>query len=102
MGHAVETENAIGSVVYSAYTVTAPGVIHVAGRHTHVLLGDPDGRNGTRLESIAPAFRADGWHIDMAERIRDAVWTKLIPNLHSGLLGIVAGGPLPKVLADPA
>jgi 2-dehydropantoate 2-reductase len=99
---AVHPQNAIGGVVYSACTVIAPGVIEVAGRHTRIVLGEPDGRITARVEGIATALRAGGWTIDVTERIRDAVWTKLMLNLYSGLLGIVAGAPLPDVLADPA
>ena len=95
-------ERAVGGVVYSACTVTAPGVIQVAGRHAYIVLGEPDGRNGARVEGIAAALRAGGWRIDVTDRIRDAIWTKLLLNLYSGLLGIVSGAPLPKVLAEPA
>jgi 2-dehydropantoate 2-reductase len=98
----ITPRRAIGGVVYSACTVTDPGVIHVAGPHARIVLGEPDGRNGTRVEAIAAALRAGGWRIDVTERIRDAVWTKLMLNLYSGLLGIVSGAPLAKVMADPA
>jgi 2-dehydropantoate 2-reductase len=99
---AVGPERAIGGVVYSACTVTAPGVIQVAGKHTHIVLGEPDGRNSGRVEGLAEALRAGGWRIDVSARIRDAIWTKLMLNLYSGLLGIVSGAPLSEVLAEPA
>jgi 2-dehydropantoate 2-reductase len=99
---AVDPQNVIGGVLYSACTVTAPGVIRVDGRHSRIVLGEPDGRNGARVDAIAEALRAGGWTIDVTDRIRDAIWTKLMLNLYSGLLGIVAGAPLPAVLANPA
>jgi 2-dehydropantoate 2-reductase len=88
-------------VRYSACTVTAPGVIRVDNRLSRIVLGEPDGRNGPRVDGIAEALRAGCWVIDVTDRIRDAIWTKLMLNLYSGLLGIVSGGPLPAVLADP-
>jgi 2-dehydropantoate 2-reductase len=99
---AVRPQNVIGGVVYSACTVTAPGVVRVDGHHTRIVLGEPDGQNGARLERIATALRDGGWRIDVTDRIRDAIWTKLMLNLYSGLLGIVAGAPLPDVLSNPA
>jgi len=99
---AVGPRNAIGGVVYSACTVTAPGAISVAGRTNRIALGEPDGRTGTRIELLAAAFRAGGWRVDVTDRIRDAIWAKLMLNLYSGLLGIATGAPLRAVLADPA
>jgi 2-dehydropantoate 2-reductase len=100
--HAVDPRNVIGGVLYSACTVTAPGVIRVDNRHSRIVLGEPDGKNGARVDGIAEALRAGGWAIDVTDRIRDAIWTKLMLNLYSGLLGIVAGAPLPEVLANAA
>jgi 2-dehydropantoate 2-reductase len=98
----VGPQNAIGGVVYSACTVTAPGCIEVGGRHNRITLGEPDGRNGARLDRIATALREGGWRIEVTERIRDAVWSKLMLNLYSGLLGIVAGAPLRSAMTEPA
>jgi 2-dehydropantoate 2-reductase len=99
---AVHPQNVIGGVVYSACTVTAPGMIQVAERRSRIVLGEPDGSDSARLGHIADALRAGGWSIDVTDRIRDQIWTKLLMNLYSGLLGIVGGAPLPSVMADAA
>ncbi|MBS0562020.1 MAG: 2-dehydropantoate 2-reductase [Proteobacteria bacterium] len=103
MWDAVGPQNAIGGVVYSACTVTEPGTVAVAGNYNRIVLGEPDGRETPRVAAIAEALRAGGWRIDVTGRIRDAIWSKLMLNLYSGLLSIASGGaPLRTLMEDPA
>lgn len=90
----VGPERALGCVVYSACTVTEPGVIHVENARSRLVLGEPDGSRSPRIEALAAALRAGGLDIEVTDRIRDRVWSKLLLNLGSGPMGVLAqSGP---------
>ncbi len=88
---AVRPARVVGGVVYSACTVTEPGVVHVENQRSRIVLGTPDGRPSERMEALATILRAGGLLIDVTSRIRDAVWAKLLLNLGSGPLAVLTG-----------
>jgi 2-dehydropantoate 2-reductase len=49
---AIGFPRALGGVVYSACTVTEPGVIHVEHSRNRLVIGEPDGSASSRLEQI--------------------------------------------------
>lgn len=93
---------AIGGVVYSACTVTEPGVVHVEHARNRLVLGEPSGVLSNRLHALAEPLRAGGLVIDVTERIRDAVWSKLLLNLGSGLLGVLTASAPREFYTDEA
>lgn len=84
---------AVGGVVYSACTVREPGVVLVENRTNRIVLGEPDGTVSARVEAIAAPMVAGGMTIEVSDRIRDFVWSKLLMNLGSGPLGVLTGSP---------
>jgi len=100
--NAVGPERAIGGVVYSACTVVAPGVIHVETVKSRLVLGEPANRVSARAAKIAAPLEEAGFQMVVTDRIRDAVWSKLMLNLTSGPLGVLTqSGPM-AVYAEPA
>lgn len=89
--NAVGPQRAIGGVVYSACTVTAPGEVLVESQRSRVVLGEPDGARSPRAEALAGVLRDGGLAMEVSERIRDSVWAKLLLNLGSGPLGVLTG-----------
>ena len=98
---AVGPARAIGGVVYSPCTVTAPGVIHAEGTRHRIVLGEPDGRRSARAEALGAAMRAGGLTIEVTDRIRHWVWDKLVMNLSSGPLVVLGQCAMRAVLAEP-
>ena len=84
-------ERAIGGVVYSACTVTAPGEVHVEHNRNRLVLGEPDGTVSDRIRALGAMLERGGITIEITEKIRDAVWAKLLLNLGSGPLGVLTG-----------
>lgn len=85
---------AVGGVVYSACTVTRPGVVRVEGARNRIVLGEPSGAITPRVEAVADALRAGGWTAEVSGRIRDRVWAKLLLNLGTGPMGVLTeSGP---------
>lgn len=98
---AVGPRRVVGGVVYSACTVTAPGVIQVDNVRSRLVLGEPDGAMTGRMEAIAAPLRAGGFQMDLTPRIRDAIWSKLLMNLCSGPFSVLGQAAPKDIHADP-
>ena len=99
---AVHPARVVGGVVYSACTITEPGVAHVENPRSRIVLGTPNGQSSERLEALAAILRAGGLAIDVTSRIRDAVWAKLLLNLGSGPLAVLTGCAPAQFFAEDA
>ena len=100
--NAVGPDRAMGGVVYSACTVTAPGTVHVESERSRLVLGEPCGPAQPRTLALAEALRAGGLQVDVTDRIRDAVWAKLLLNLGSGPLAVLTGCAPRRFYAEDA
>ena len=93
----IDPSRVIGSVVYPAATLEAPGVVHVVeGRR--FTLGEPDGSTSPRVQAISAAFARAGFKAPVIADIRSEIWLKLWGNLsfnpisaltHATLLGLL-------------
>jgi 2-dehydropantoate 2-reductase len=99
---AIGPERAIGGVVYSASEVHEPGVVTVDTPMSRLILGEPDGTVSERARRLAELFVAGGIATTVTPAIRDEIWSKLMNNLASGSLTILAGAATMQVYADPA
>ncbi len=79
----------IGGVVYAASEMLEPGVVEVENPNPRLVLGEPDGTMSERVEAIAAPLRAGGVTVDTTDRIRDAIWTKLLGNISSGPVAVL-------------
>lgn len=100
--NAIGPERAVGGVAYSACTVLRPGVVAVENRRSRLILGEPDAARPDRLAPLAAVLSAGGIGIEVTPRIRDAIWSKLILNMTSGPLAILAQAAPRQVFAEPA
>lgn len=77
---AVDPARIIGTVVYPAAVLEAPGVVHVVeGRR--FALGELDGATTPRIEAIAARLVAAGLKAPISDNLRAEIWLKLIGNL---------------------
>ena len=91
---AVGPDRVIGGVVWSACTATAPGIVEVATRTNRLALGEPDGSISPRLQSLAALLTAGGLPTEASPDIRRTVWQKLVLNLCSTPMAVLAeAGP---------
>ena len=75
----IAPERVIGSTIYIATELEAPGVIHhVEG--TRLSLGEPDRSLSARLEALAGALVAGGLKAPVEREIRAEIWLKLLGN----------------------
>lgn len=99
---AVGVERTIGGVVYSACTVTEPGVIFVEHGSNRVILGEPDGTLSDRVKRLAAALEAGGLGAPVVPDIRREVWLKLVSNLSNGPLSLCTRQDVATTVSDPA
>ncbi|MFL5259062.1 MAG: 2-dehydropantoate 2-reductase [Hyphomicrobiales bacterium] len=70
----------VGSVVYAAADIVAPGVIrHAEGNR--VTVGEVDGVDTPRIRAISEALANAGFKSPISSDIRLEIWTKLLGNL---------------------
>jgi len=76
----IEVGRVIGSVVYPASELVAPGVIKVI-EGNRFSLGELDGSKTPRLESLAQTLIRAGFKTPLSTDIRSEIWLKLWGNL---------------------
>jgi 2-dehydropantoate 2-reductase len=98
----VGLSRAISSVIYTGSTVVEPGVIESKHAMIKLILGEPDGYVSDRVRAVAGLFETGGLACQATDRIREAVWAKLITNIASGPLCLLSRQNLRCTLADPS
>ncbi|TIR15067.1 MAG: 2-dehydropantoate 2-reductase [Mesorhizobium sp.] len=92
-------ERVIGSVVYPAVEVDAPGLIrHVEG--TRFSLGEPSGEKSERATALAREMVKAGLQAPVREDIRSEIWVKLWGNLSFNPISALTGSTLAAIVAD--
>jgi 2-dehydropantoate 2-reductase len=102
----IENERVIGSVVYPASELIAPGVVKVI-EGNRFSLGEPDNSKSERALRLSEAFTRAGFKAPVSSDLRSEIWLKLWGNLtfnpvsaltHATLAGICRF-PLTRELA---
>lgn len=75
----VGPERVIGCVAYQGGEVIEPGIVRLSG-DGRFFLGEPSGDLSRDLVSISDLLGRAGLHIIPTQRIRDAIWVKLMGN----------------------
>ncbi|AZO33737.1 MAG: 2-dehydropantoate 2-reductase [Mesorhizobium sp.] len=95
----IRPERVIGSVVYPAVEVDAPGLIrHVEG--TRFSLGEPSGEKSERATALAREMVKAGLQAPVREDIRSEIWVKLWGNLSFNPISALTGSTLAAIVAD--
>ncbi|WPB85081.1 ketopantoate reductase family protein [Sediminicoccus rosea] len=92
----------IGGVVWSACTVTEPGVVRVQSAANRVIFGELDNRMSPRLQALADALEGPGMGGVATTDIRTAIWTKLLNNLTNGPICLLTRQDMKTTFSDPA
>jgi len=76
----IQSERIIGSVVYPAAELVAPGVVRVI-EGNRFTLGELDGSRSERIEALSQAMIRAGFKAPVSRDIRGEIWLKLWGNL---------------------
>ncbi len=97
----IDNAKVIGTVVYPASELVAPGVVRVV-EGNRFTLGEPDGAKSLRVQALAEALVRAGFKAPISTDIRSEIWLKLWGNVvfnpvsalsHATLAGICGFEP---------
>jgi 2-dehydropantoate 2-reductase len=99
---AISPERIVGAVIYSANDLVAPGVVenHTPGNNM-LAVGECDDRASDRIAQLRAALNAADVYSPPAADIRRSVWNKLLLNLGTSTLCLLAGRSVGDMRADP-
>ena len=89
IARSIPYEAVVGSVVYPAATLVAPGVVdHEEG--DRISLGEPDGGRTERVQTISTMLTHAGFKAPVQTRLRSEIWLKLVGNATLNPLSVVS------------
>jgi 2-dehydropantoate 2-reductase len=93
-------ERAIGTVIWQAAELSAPGVIaHKYGER--MPLAEPSGEKTTRVQQLSRLLTAAGLKSPVRANLRPEIWLKLWGNLSFNPLSVLTGDTLAGMANDP-
>jgi 2-dehydropantoate 2-reductase len=96
----IDPARIIGSVVYPAATLVAPGVVRVIeGRR--FTLGELDGTSTPRVQAIAQSLIKAGFKAPISDDIRGEIWLKMLGNLSFNPISALTHATLVDLLQFP-
>ena len=97
---ALRPERVIGSVVYPAAELIAPGVVqHIEGNRFS--LGEPSGEKSERVLALAKLMIGAGFKTPVSTDIRNEIWVKLWGNLVFNPVSALTHATLEDIGHDP-
>jgi 2-dehydropantoate 2-reductase len=96
----IEARRVVGSIIYFATEITAPGVIqHIEGNR--ITLGEPDGTRSDRVRQIAEALVASGFRCPISARLRHEIWVKVLGNASLNPVSALTRATIIQMVRDP-
>ena len=96
----IENERIIGSVVYPASELVAPGVVKVI-EGNRFSLGEPDGSKSERVLRLSDALTRAGFKAPVSSDLRGEIWLKLWGNLTFNPVSALTHATLARICRYP-
>ena len=97
----IDNDRIIGSVVYPASELVAPGVVRVI-EGNRFSLGEPDNGRSARAQRIAEALVRAGFKAPVSSDLRAEIWLKLWGNLTFNPVSALTHATLAQICRFPA
>jgi 2-dehydropantoate 2-reductase len=97
----IEPERIVGSVVYPAAELLAPGVVKVI-EGNRFTLGELDGSRSERIAALSQSLMAAGFKAPVSKDIRGEIWLKLWGNLSFNPISALTQATLEEICRFPA
>jgi 2-dehydropantoate 2-reductase len=97
---AIEPERIVGSVVYPAAELVAPGIVKLI-EGNRFSLGEPSGERTPRIEALSQAMMRAGFKAPIARDIRSELWIKLWGNLSFNPISALTHATLEDICRFP-
>lgn len=98
---AIEPQRLIGSIVYPAAELLAPGVVKVV-EGNRFTLGELNGERTPRIERLSQALIGAGFKAPVSKDIRSELWVKLWGNLSFNPISALTHATLEDICRFPA
>jgi 2-dehydropantoate 2-reductase len=96
----IDPARVVGSIVYPAAVLDAPGVVRVVeGRR--FTLGEPDGSESERVTRVSETFTRAGFKAPVTNDIRGEIWLKVWGNLSFNPISALTHATLVDLLRFP-
>jgi 2-dehydropantoate 2-reductase len=96
----IEPERLIGSVVYPAAELVAPGVVRVI-EGNRFTIGELNGERSARIEALSAALIRAGFKAPVSKDIRSELWIKLWGNLSFNPISALTHATLEDICRFP-
>jgi 2-dehydropantoate 2-reductase len=96
----LKPERVIGSVVYPAAELVAPGVVKLI-EGNRFTLGEPNGEKSERISALAQTLIAAGFKVPVSNDIRSELWVKLWGNLTFNPVSALTHATLEEICQFP-
>jgi 2-dehydropantoate 2-reductase len=96
----IEPERIIGSVVYPAAELVAPGVVKII-EGNRFTLGELDGSRSERIEALSQLMMKAGFKSPVSKDIRGEIWLKLWGNLSFNPISALTHATLQDICRFP-
>ena len=96
----IDPARIIGSVVYPAANLVAPGVVHVVEGKRYTL-GELDGSETPRIQAVSAVMTKAGLKAPITNDIRGEIWLKLWGNLSFNPISALTGATLVDLVKYP-
>ena len=96
----IDPERVIGSVVYPAAELVAPGVVKLI-EGNRFTLGEPSGERTPRIEALSQALMGAGFKAPVSRDIRSEIWVKLWGNLSFNPISALTHATLEDICRFP-
>ena len=100
IGRRIDSNHIVGSVVYPAATLIAPGVVQVV-EGKRFTLGELDGSKSPRVQAISAVLAKAGFKAPITNDIRGEIWLKVWGNLSFNPISALAHATLMDLLQFP-
>lgn len=100
LARAIAPAQLIGSVVYPAAELVAPGVVRVI-EGNRFSLGELDGNRSARIEALSQALMGAGFKAPVSRDIRAELWVKLWGNLSFNPISALTHATLEDICRFP-
>jgi 2-dehydropantoate 2-reductase len=101
IARAIAPERIIGSVVYPAAELLAPGVVKVV-EGNRFTLGELDGNRSERISALSQVMMKAGFKAPVSKDIRSELWVKLWGNLCFNPISALSHATLEDICRFPA
>ena len=96
----IDPARIVGSVVYPAANLVAPGIVHVV-EGKRFTLGELDGTEPPRIQAISSSLTKAGLKAPITNDIRSEIWLKLWGNLSFNPISALTGATLVDLVTYP-